>query len=347
MHSPSRLTTWKSFFQVFALLIALSASTAFAQVATVAELTGTATATAGTTPGAPAAAARALRKGDSVNQGDTVATGANSSLVLRFEDDQIAALTANARLTIAAYTYNKAEPAKSNVLLSLAQGGLRAVTGLIGKAKPSNVSYRAGNATIGVRGTDLEIGVAGEDFFVLANSGEAEVEAEVESMEDEKTAAISLSGNPFGMLLPISADSLPITGTLIAQNRDIRDRRNFNRSGRLKSKMLVTVENGFVVVSGIGQTGSKRSIERRLASSPSFQALKSQLSDSAFSSLISRVVTAVIAEREANRDRGTLTRGDRTSIDVQIPPSTGAGGGGSTLPNCSQVVSPIRGTNCQ
>jgi ferric-dicitrate binding protein FerR (iron transport regulator) len=156
------------FLTVFALIMAGSA---YAQVASVFELTGTATATAGTAPGAPPAAARTLRKGDAVNQGDTVATGQSSSIVLRFEDGQIAALSANSKMAIANYTYNRAEPAKSNVLLSLVEGGMRAVTGLIGKARPQSVSYRAGNATIGIRGTDVTFALAGGNLVVTVQNG--------------------------------------------------------------------------------------------------------------------------------------------------------------------------------
>src|SRR6185312_8874990 len=42
-----------------------------------------------------AAAARALRQGDEVVQGDTITTGPASSVVLKFDDGQVAALTAS------------------------------------------------------------------------------------------------------------------------------------------------------------------------------------------------------------------------------------------------------------
>jgi hypothetical protein len=160
-----------SLMKFFVVAMLAMAGTAFAQVASVFELTGTATATANTAPGAPTAPARTLRKGDALNQGDTVATGAASSIVLRFEDGQVAALSANSKMAIAAYTYNRAEPAKSNVLLSLVEGGMRAVTGLIGKARPQSVSYRAGNATIGIRGTDVTFALAGGNLVVTVQNG--------------------------------------------------------------------------------------------------------------------------------------------------------------------------------
>ena len=144
----------KKFFNVLMGMVMLSflatASAVFAQAASVVELTGTATAAIITT-GAPPPAGRALRKGDTVNQGETIKTGADSSMVLRFQDGQVVAMTSNSSMAINNYVYNAAEPAKSNVLLSLLNGGMRALTGLIGKARPQAVAYRAGNATIGIR----------------------------------------------------------------------------------------------------------------------------------------------------------------------------------------------------
>src|SRR5262245_52989632 len=110
-------------------------SLAFANTATLTSLTGTVQAQTGTAP------VRTLREGDLVRQGDTVTTGAASSAVLRFEDGQVAALTANSRMTITAYQYN-AQTQAGNVLLSLVDGGMRAITGLIGGRSPQNVAYR-------------------------------------------------------------------------------------------------------------------------------------------------------------------------------------------------------------
>ncbi len=139
---------------------------AAAQAATVFELSGTAQVTS------PGGAARILRKGDSVGQGETVSTGAASALVLRFEDGQVAALAANSRLLISSYVYNRTDAARSNVLISLLQGGMRAVTGLIGKARPQQVTYRAASATIGIRGTDTNISVEGNIVAVSVTDGQ-------------------------------------------------------------------------------------------------------------------------------------------------------------------------------
>jgi hypothetical protein len=128
------------------------------------SVSGSVQAQAGTAP------ARVVRQGDEVNQGDTIITGPNSSAVFKFDDGQVAALTQNSRMAITAYQYNPATES-GNVLLSLVTGGMRAITGLIGKRSPDRVSYRAATATIGIRGSDGNGAVAGGEYIWSANEG--------------------------------------------------------------------------------------------------------------------------------------------------------------------------------
>ncbi|MBL8515223.1 MAG: FecR domain-containing protein [Betaproteobacteria bacterium] len=154
------------FFVHAALLMGISISAAFAQVATLVELKGAAQAIPAV--GSP----RDLRMGDALNQGETIATKADATAVIRFEDGQVVALAQNSKFTISTYQYNKMEPAKSSILLTLLDGGMRAVTGLIGKAKPDNVTYKAANATIGIRGTDVVFVINGNNLVISVENGQ-------------------------------------------------------------------------------------------------------------------------------------------------------------------------------
>lgn len=149
------------------LLLALAALV-FAGLASAAavvtSLDGTVQAQSGTAP------ARALRKGDELAQGDTVTTGARSSVVLKFDDGQVAALSANSRMQITTYAYN-ANTGTGSVLLSLVVGGMRAITGLIGHNQPANVNFRAATATIGIRGSDGNMVTDGDRVAVTMNDG--------------------------------------------------------------------------------------------------------------------------------------------------------------------------------
>jgi hypothetical protein len=149
---------------LLAFLALFFADFVLAQSAVATSVTGTVQVQTGT------AAARPLRQGDEVRQGDTISTGAASSTVLKFDDGQIAALTANSRMTITAYQYNP-QAQTGNVLLSLINGGMRAITGLIGRNQPERVAFRAATATIGIRGSDGNIATDGNIVTVSVNDG--------------------------------------------------------------------------------------------------------------------------------------------------------------------------------
>ena len=116
------------------------------------------------------AAPRVLRVGDEVAQGDTVSTAAASSVVMKFDDGQIAALTANSRMRVNTYAYDPPTQ-RGNILLSLVTGGMRAITGFIGHNQPNNVRFRAATATIGIRGSDGSIVTDDVNVAVTVSEG--------------------------------------------------------------------------------------------------------------------------------------------------------------------------------
>jgi hypothetical protein len=156
---------------LLALMALFFADLALAAGAVATSVTGTVQVQTG--PASP----RPVRQGDELNQGDTIVTGANSAAVLKFDDGQVVALTANSRMTITAYQYNPATES-GNMLLSLVTGGMRAITGLIGRRSPNQVAYRAATATIGIRGTDGTIATNGTDVVVTVVDGVMTLTAE-------------------------------------------------------------------------------------------------------------------------------------------------------------------------
>jgi hypothetical protein len=149
---------------LLAVMALLFANLAVAAGAVATSVTGTVQVQTG--PASP----KPVRQGDEVTQGDTISTGANSSAVLKFDDGQVVALTSNSRMTVTSYQYNPANES-GNVLLSLVTGGMRAITGLIGRRSPNQVAYRAATATIGIRGTDGTVATNGTDVVVTVAEG--------------------------------------------------------------------------------------------------------------------------------------------------------------------------------
>lgn len=96
-----------------------------------------------------------VAEGSNVEAGDLVVTGNDSTAMLAFTDGSKVALRPNSIFQVMEYQYNKEQPAEDNALFQLVKGGLRTVTGLIGKRGNQN-AYRLGTATatIGIRGTE-------------------------------------------------------------------------------------------------------------------------------------------------------------------------------------------------
>ncbi len=97
-----------------------------------------------------------LQSGTAVETGDVLAVGDKSTLQVRFTDESVVALRANSQFKIENYRFDKnAESDRS--LLGLLKGGMRTITGLIGKANQKNYAVQTATATIGIRGTHFAV----------------------------------------------------------------------------------------------------------------------------------------------------------------------------------------------
>jgi hypothetical protein len=100
---------------------------------------------------------RRLLPGGSVYPGDVVETGARGQTVLAFRDESKLTLGATTQFRVDDFTFDANNPQEGRFLVSLLKGTARALTGLIGKARPQNVGFKTPTATIGIRGTGLDI----------------------------------------------------------------------------------------------------------------------------------------------------------------------------------------------
>jgi hypothetical protein len=89
-----------------------------------------------------------------VVQGNSIKTGANSSVGLLFEDDTVVALGPNSEIKIESYLFNPVDQELS-FIARLAKGTFSFITGQIAKLAPQNVKFETPDATLGVRGTKL------------------------------------------------------------------------------------------------------------------------------------------------------------------------------------------------
>ena len=98
-----------------------------------------------------------VKTGSNVNSGERVTAGHNGLAVLVFPDNSRITLQPSSEFIIRDYSYDKAAPKKNKSVLELLRGGLRAVTGLIGKYSRDNYEMRTPVATIGIRGTGFDL----------------------------------------------------------------------------------------------------------------------------------------------------------------------------------------------
>jgi hypothetical protein len=105
---------------------------------------------------------RRLVDGGSVYPGETVETGRGARGVLAFRDDSRLTLGATTRFRVDNFVFDDKNPAEGRFLVSLLRGSMRALTGLIGKSNTRNVGFATSTATIGIRGTGLDMDCASE-----------------------------------------------------------------------------------------------------------------------------------------------------------------------------------------
>jgi hypothetical protein len=135
---------------LFAILVAMS-NAAWGAVGYVHEATGDVRMQYGT------ATPKTVKAGDTFDAGVTFRTAADGNAIIKFEDGQIVALQPNTAFRVDGYRFNVNDPKAGNSAMSLLQGAMRYVTGVIGSTNHDNVRIAAGTATIGIRGTDITV----------------------------------------------------------------------------------------------------------------------------------------------------------------------------------------------
>ena len=100
---------------------------------------------------------RLLSEKSQVLQGDVVSTERDSYAQIKLTDGGQITLRPNTQIRIEGYQFSEREPEKDNFVFALLKGGMRAVTGLIGKRATNRDAYklRTATATVGIRGTDF------------------------------------------------------------------------------------------------------------------------------------------------------------------------------------------------
>lgn len=151
-----------------------------------------------------------------LHQNDTIVTASGASVRIVLSDSSVLDLDSDAQIRLSDYNYNPSAPEKSKSDISVIEGTLRYVSGLIAKENPDNIGFTAGDSTIGVRGTFTGIEVAGNAVNVEAMIGAATV-----TRKDE-------AGQPDIVVVPPgkAARTDPATGETLVEVSTSTDRVN-------------------------------------------------------------------------------------------------------------------------
>ncbi len=151
-----------------------------------------------------------LGVGSQINAGDTIVTGANARLRIRFLDNSTLTVGENAQILIDEMIYVPAgrEPEKGKQAIKFVSGVFSYVSGKIGKSARQNVALNTPVATIGIRGTH----VVGGELTVGMPPGQPHYgfqirEGAVDIITPQGTVTLDEPGE--GTFLPLAGGKAP------------------------------------------------------------------------------------------------------------------------------------------
>ena len=100
---------------------------------------------------------QAAKAKDEVFVADVLTTEGDGQIMVRLKDKSTMLVRPKSQVVIEDFKFEKKPDDRINA--NVVSGAMRAVTGEIAKDKPANVKYSAGTATIGIRGTDIELAI--------------------------------------------------------------------------------------------------------------------------------------------------------------------------------------------
>lgn len=113
---------------------------------------------------------KTLSRNSIVEQGDTIITEKRTYARIKFIDKSEVTLRPGTQFKIEAFAYDQAKPKEDKAFFDLVKGGLRTITGLVGKrGNPDSYKMKTPPAVIGIRGTIYEVKICAGNCGSLPN----------------------------------------------------------------------------------------------------------------------------------------------------------------------------------
>jgi hypothetical protein len=172
-------------------------------------------------------AVRILSMKSEVESGDTLVTEKNTYAMVKFIDNSEITLKPSTTFKVENFSYDAGKPEGDNASFNLVKGGLRSVTGLLGKRNKEKFAMKTPSATIGIRGTTF---IA--EWVEPSPEAVAQAAAARQAWLMASTAALG--------------DSFPVQPLMLAQGP------NSLPSGTLQPGLYVQVIDGLIQLSNRG-----------------------------------------------------------------------------------------------
>jgi hypothetical protein len=104
----------------------------------------------------PSGQSRPVTRGSELQTGEVIDTGTGRAQ-LRFTDGGLVSLQPQTQFRLETYGYDKDDSNKNSIVMNLLKGGLRTITGLIGKTNRQGYKLQTATATVGIRGTEFSV----------------------------------------------------------------------------------------------------------------------------------------------------------------------------------------------
>jgi preprotein translocase subunit YajC len=98
-----------------------------------------------------------------LQEGDTLVTQGGTYARIKFDDGGEIVLRPNSQLKVDRFQFREVDPTQDSVGIALLKGGLRTVTGLLGKRNPGKFIIVTPTSTIGIRGTHFGLLMCQDD----------------------------------------------------------------------------------------------------------------------------------------------------------------------------------------
>lgn len=197
-----------------------------------------------------------LQKGMPVFAGDSLATGAESSAELSMSDGSRFHLHPQTTFKIEAYRYRGKGDASESAFFQLLKGGLRTLTGAIGKLHAPSYRLRTPTATIGIRGTEYSVRM-GKSLLVDVHKGE--ILLSNRSGQYAVAAGQSVQVRSARAVPTLRDRDTPLTPLPPGASRDgrIRIKGNVDIQASTKNTQAIAIGEGNTAVNEAGVIGGK------------------------------------------------------------------------------------------